>query len=597
MPKIGGGNIGGGTTTTGGALPWLVVNGTKVFEGAGGRQYRTTGWNNYVMKVAGGTTAQTMNATQRENFFAGLRPNSLVRVWFFAPVPPSYTWAQVLTELDAIVASAKKYGHRLIASLTGQAQAANDAFGGKTAAWYQARNWRTAVSGATSLEAWTKTVVARYANEPTVAIYDLCNEPNDTGGVFTADLTLYAQEMSGYVKGIAPNALTYMGVQYVSILGGQTQYQTVFANLDFCSSHFYDTTGHFTSKAGVVLAARALGKPLLIDEFGVWAKPFYGTPNDTDKDPNGLAAVDYEAQGRLTTTTMDAAFELPEVFGALLWSAMDSDATWIDTAGRFEPPNRAPASFAIRDARLNLPAGQLQDTVSSMQAWVDSVQGWRYAPGTLIGGPNSGVTIPNVIYDRGMNTNYRQATQANAPAAGRLTIGTTRYGTLQFTGASRYFHNLILTGPGTAHTLYAVVSPTAWPAAGAYGYILATNSTTAGFAVRINSAGLVELVLHGATPVVIGTSTIPLAVGRLWLVEVRWDAAGGTWRIRTNGSADATGNSVRTLASDIGLVGAEAAGTNGFTGHMLDLIKTGTSATPADQARFYAYFNSRYQLG
>jgi hypothetical protein len=283
MPRIGGGNIGGGTggTTTGGALPWLVVNGTKVFEGAGGRQYRTTGWNNYVMKVAGGTPAQTMNATQRENFFAGLRPNSLVRVWFFAPVPPSYTWAQVLTELDAIVASAKKYGHRLIASLTGQAQAANDAFGGKTAAWYQARNWRTAVSGATSLEAWTKTVVARYANEPTVAIYDLCNEPNDTGGVFTADLTLYAQEMSGYVKGIAPNALTYMGVQYVSILGGQTQYQTVFANLDFCSSHFYDTTGHFTSKAGVVLAARALGKPLLIDEFGVWAKPFYGSPKSS----------------------------------------------------------------------------------------------------------------------------------------------------------------------------------------------------------------------------------------------------------------------------------------------------------------------------
>jgi hypothetical protein len=564
----------------------LVVDGTIIRDGVGGPRFRSVGWNNYVMKVAGGTIAQTMSATQREAWMERIRPESLLRVWFYAPLI-TYTWDQVTTELDAIVASARKYGHRIIASLTDWAGNANDAFGAKSAGWFTSNTWRTSVAGSASLEAWARTLATRYANDPTVAAYDLINEPSDAGAAFTSSLTSFAQEIAAVIRTAAPSALVCMGTSSVSSVGGSTPYQTINAGLDFVCVHHYDAIGYFSSKSSAVVSARAMGKPLLVDEFGIWSKAFYGAFGDTDKDTNGLPAVNAAAQSILFESEIRTALDIPEVFGALVWSAMDSDASWYAGLGMYEPLTGGTTETVLRTIRIPEGRGQIGDIVASMQGWIDAVFTARYAPGTQIGGAASGSTILNLIYDR-LNTNYRQSTQANAPSAGRWA----GHPTLQFGGTHRFTHTAITTGSGSTHSLYAVIVPTAWP--GTSGYILAPSTATNGFSVRLNSSGIVELYRYGSGGSVIGTGTTPLTTNTMWVVEVRWDASSGGWRIRVNGVSDANGTSAQTLASDVASIGAEAGGTLGFTGHILELIKTGASATAQDQTRIYDYLARRW---
>lgn len=578
-------------TGTPNRVPWLTVDGIYIREGVGGPVYRTVGYNCYVMKAAGGTAAQTMNAAQRDAFFAGLRPNSLTRVWAYAPVGGTFTWAQVLAELDAIVASAKACGQRLIFALTGMGVAANDAFGGKDATWFTNHTWRTSVSGSTSLQAWTTTVVSRYKDEPTVSVWDIINEPLDTGAAFTADLVLYAQEVAGYVRAANPNALVYAGAMYPSAVGGVSAYQQFFAGLDFCSYHNYDATGYVSASSQAISVPVGMGKPILIDEFGVWAKFIYGTSSDTDKDTNGLPAVNFRAQERLVQGFLDAALAVPNVFGALIWSYMDSDASWYTGLGVYEPVNQSATHRVLRTHPLGEYGGMTSTKIATLTTWIDSRFTLRYPPGTQIGGPNTGATALNLIYDR-VSANYRQGTQTAAPSAAQdNTIG---YPTLLFAGAQS-FATTANTGAG-AHSLFAVVSPTALPTSGAFSYLVAPSSASAGFAVRLTSAGVVQLVNYAAgTPTVIGTGTTVLATtGKLYLLEVRWDAAGGGWRIRVNGNADANGTTAATLASDVMVVGAAPGQTAGFVGHILELMKFSSSVGAADQNRLYAYFQRKY---
>jgi len=577
------------------SMPWLVVDGSKVREGVNGPQFRATGFNSYVMKVAGGSTAQTMSATQRDRFFAGLRPKSLVRVWFFAPVLATYTEASVLAELDAIVASAKKYGHRIIGCLTSWTGSANDKFGAKNAAWFTTHAWRTSVTGANSYEVWLRTIAARYANEPTVCALDLFNEPQNQGGTFTSDLVLFAQENYATVKSLAPTTLVYIGAQGTSQLGGTTPYEQVFGALDFCATHDYSAIGLHRSTIPTVTSVRTLGKPLLIDEFSFWAKAYYGDPADVDVDVIGLPAVNYVGQGRMVESYLRSAFETVEVFGALSWSAMDSDGSWFTGAAAYEPPNDSPAVRTLRDMVIPEARGHLNDVIQggSLEGWVDAAFTVRYKPGTRIGGPASGTTLNNKIFDR-LGTEYRQATQANAPKASvwRSTTGRD-WPTMEFTGTSRFPHSEMLVGSTAAHSFYAVFVPTALPSAATFGYLIAPFTNVNGFAVRIRDDGKVE-VLRAGTVVSAGISASAVALNALYVLEARWDTASGAWSIRLNGNLEGSGTQTTTLADEIANIGADSAGANGFVGHLLEVFKTRTLTPSANQARLHSYLGRKY---
>ena len=146
---------------------WLVRNLSAIYVGSGGPRFRTTGYNCFVMRSAGGSTSQTMTATQRDAFMSSIRPGSLLRVWVFGAKANTYPDQTIFAEQDAIVADASKYGHRLIFVLADWSGQANDGTGPKNASWL------TSDAYAGTYQTWLDKIVSRYAGEPTVAIWDL----------------------------------------------------------------------------------------------------------------------------------------------------------------------------------------------------------------------------------------------------------------------------------------------------------------------------------------------------------------------------------------------------------------------------------------
>jgi hypothetical protein len=577
-------------------LPWLVVDGNVIREGAGGRAYRATGYNCYVGRSDGGADGQTLSAASRDQFFASLRANSLVRVWCFQPAA-GLTNAQALTQTDAIVASARTYGHRLILGVSDWYGSANDRDGPKNRAWFNAHAWR-AVTRANSLQTWAGTVAARYAAEPTVAIYDLMNEPSDEAAAFTADLLLYVREMSAAIKAAAPNALVYTGVGFPSDVGGQVPWQQIFQGLDFCAVHDYEATGYLDKARWALLYARNLGKPLIVDEFGVTAKGRYGAWSDTDKDSNGLPAVSWEAQARLVHEFLSSAMAVPDVFAALLWSWMDTDTGgWYTGAGQYEPVRQARTHQVIHDVD---PIGSrfAHDTVGNLSAWMAATHTLRYPPGTQIGGSATGASSLNFVYDRMQPEPYDVPIQAQAPFAAQTITppGLDTIPSLRFSGSNLYeASDCHLGGTGyNAQSFIAVIYPTA-VASGALHYLIAPTSGAA-FCVRINgTTSKVEVAKLGSAAQ--ASSTDPILLNQINVVEAAWNATAGAYQLRLNGRDQVSGTAAATtFAPDVALIGSLSGGRSGFIGHMIEFLVWARYNTEADWSRVRAYLRRKYRL-
>lgn len=570
------------------------MSGKYVLEGVNGTRYRATGYNSYVMRPDGGTVAQTMSAAQTQRFFSTLRPNSLCRIWAPMPVSADYTWAQAYAQMDVIVNAAQQYGHRLIFVLS-MWNDSSDGSGTKSQTWFNNHTWRTAVTGSASLQAWAEALATRYANNSTVAIYDLMNEPQDGSANFTTDLALFGTEMSGFIKAKNPNALVYIGVASRGSVGGAAQYQSVFTGLDFCAVHDYEQVGYPWSLQSVLPTARTLGKPVIIDEFGVWAKEQYGSQADSDKDTNGLAAVSFNGQAKLTEGLIRDAFAIDDVFGCLIWSEMDTDTGgWYDGLGRYEPVNQAP----VRDVIKNVPL-QSNDftasTVAGLDCWLESGFAYRLLPGTGIGG-----TSPvNNFYDRGINATVSQSTQANAPIA--MQGGPGGGASMYFKGTQRIALNFRVGGAAGAHqqhTFFCAFAPVGFHY-GSYHYLISSGSGGAGVALRINGTTRKVEMVQDATPpsgaTVVASSTSTVNLDQVNIIECGWDAVGGSYYLRLNNVQESSGTHTATLDDDGATLGCATGGTFGYFGHVLEFLHYGAALADYDAARVRGYL-SRYKV-
>jgi hypothetical protein len=656
------------------SLPWLVVSGQHVYEGASGPRYRPTGYNCYTWAQtydSGNPNAYTVSAASQDKFLSQCRPNSLFRVWGIAP-QTGYTWAQALGFMDSVVNLMTRYGHRVLFMLTNYNGTANDLYYGpagvgqaKTQAWfdgsgaysphgpqYVAANYDayTSTTGF-SFEDWARTVATRYASNPTVAGYDLMNEIQDYGGAYTAAIVSFASYMSNVIKTANPNALVYMGTQYPAAVGGNTQFESINSVLDFCSCHDYTTVGFPEKAIGSAICAQAINEPLLIDETGVWAKGQYGLPGATDLDPNGLPAVPWDVQAEMAGDYLNGSYAIDCVCGVLTWAAIDTDegteytvasvtlngttaatassfpnitrhmvvkgdyitpgtsvssvsggtvtlsaaATGSGTVtltfsgfynglGNFYPLNQSITRYTIRDQDTN-GVDFNYATIDNMNGWLDLNQSVKFAPGTQIGGPNSGTTTQNVLYDRWVGSglvSYRQSTASVAPTAeqGQVPGG---FPSLGFSG-TEWFSTAgawLMGGAGGVnqqHSFYAIICPTAFPTLGVEWLISSHGGS--GPSIYIDSSGYVSLVVSGyVKTLVIATSSVPLSLNTLHLVEVQWDAtATGTtgssesYAIYIDGVQVATGSATHTLPGT---------GVTAYIGGMSRVATTGgTSGSP-----------------
>jgi hypothetical protein len=571
----------------------LVIDGTIIREGqpvngVPGPAYKT--WGGYNICVVPNIYPSSMmldTQAKLDGFFSQCPPNQLHRLQAYAPGSGSgISWSTQMATLDRVVNSARKYGQRLVFRLTNWVQVGStphvaDAFDNKDATWWTSQTYKHSVSGSTSFEDWATQLAARYAADGTLTGIDLLNEPNDSSGSNTTAIASYVTYMSTAIKAVNPNVLVTMGINVAGNVGGQPQYQTIMAGADYCGLHNYNSRGFLTIADPIIVSARAIGKPYIIDEYGIFGRATYGTTADPDKDASGWTSVNFQAQGRLIERFIASTLALSDCAGTIYYSY---PGTQTDGLGHYEPPTGSLGRKVIREANPNGDEFSFDTLGSNVAAWLDGAQNFRYAPGASVA----------LWWQRHANNPNGTALTGAPPTAGRWD----KHATFQFSG-SQYIDQTPWLAGATTRTQFHVFVPTALPASGAYAYLSGPKTAIASGGVRINSAGQVEVVQvtgsgGSAAATVKSTSTNSVVLSQVNVLALSWDTSGGGLTIELNGVLTAATGKTATLVSGSARLGCGYDGANGFVGHLLEGIYEGVVETNTNIGLGTAYLARRY---
>ncbi|RKG74590.1 hypothetical protein D7W79_22485 [Corallococcus exercitus] len=227
-----------------------------------GAPYQMVGVDAFTLTGCGATPTDA----QLDAFFAGLRPNSLVRTWGFQP--------SGLARIQKVVAAAERYNQKLILSLADGRSYCGEWDGykgsdgsGKYPVWY-ASGYKT------NYLPWVRQVVTQFKNSAAVGMWELLNEPGDADN---ATIKAFFNDVSTTIKGIDPNHLVSSGAWAPWAYGGEAGFKDIHnvPNVDVGSLHEYDydyndgntiVSPHF---APALRAMDGLNKPLIIGETGI----------------------------------------------------------------------------------------------------------------------------------------------------------------------------------------------------------------------------------------------------------------------------------------------------------------------------------------
>lgn len=267
----------------------LYLNGAQHFFTGINAYSATTDWS---VNRGCGTMLPDLNT-----LFDAVPAGSLVRTWAFQALGfNKVTHTTDFSAIDRVVAAAKAHHDYLVFALSDQAGTCDDGHF-HDAAWYAGGYTRTyddngrGFATAMSYLKWVKTVVARYKNNHTVAIYEPVNEPeasNCNAGLTgsacfghntcpsnaTTVLRSFFDTVGRAIKAINPSALVSTGV-----IGG-TQcgiagpgFRTVTASKYVDIATFHDYTPAQPAMPSALLTritqAAGLAKSFLVDEAGI----------------------------------------------------------------------------------------------------------------------------------------------------------------------------------------------------------------------------------------------------------------------------------------------------------------------------------------
>src|SRR3954452_1551634 len=150
-----------------------------------GQAYRFTGVNAYELatywSVNAGCGAQ-LSDSELDAFFAGLRPDSVVRFWAFQALAVNKSSRTLdFTGIDRVFAAAERRGQRLLPVLGNQSGTCDDGHW-KDAAWFGGGYGGTYDDSGRGLQvmpysSWVTTVVNRYKGSPALGMWEALNEP------------------------------------------------------------------------------------------------------------------------------------------------------------------------------------------------------------------------------------------------------------------------------------------------------------------------------------------------------------------------------------------------------------------------------------
>lgn len=256
------------TPTSGSDSGFVTASGTNLM--LNGSVVKFIGYDAYGMEGCwNGAGGSAWTDTQLDTYFGSLPTDGLTRIW----APESYG----TSTLTNIVNQASKYHQHLVLSLgndDGACDPTADDPGqsGEPLSFYQG-GWKT------QYVAWVNKVVPLFANNPTVAMWEIANEPGQSTSVPTSTMESYLSGAAAAIKAVGPKQLVESGFNDTANAGGSVaDYEAVQSSPDLNVISFHDysfdfegkatLSGHFTDAQQ---AAKALNKPFIAGEVGVEA--------------------------------------------------------------------------------------------------------------------------------------------------------------------------------------------------------------------------------------------------------------------------------------------------------------------------------------
>lgn len=262
-----------------------------------GQPHRFTGINAFQLATDWSVNAGCgTQVAEMDEFFASLRPNSMVRFWAFQSMATNTrTGAPDFSAIDRVVQAAERNGQHLVLTLSNQSGTCDDAHW-RDQAWYDGgymRAWNDDGRNLAPLSYWDwmRTVVARYRTSPAVGIWELVNEPepsNCPGGArgdacyprltcppgANQSLRRFFDQVGGELKRIDPVhplASGVIGSGQCGMRDGGFSLVHASPAIDVATFHDY---GHDAEPVPQALGerlreAQALGKPLVDEEVGM----------------------------------------------------------------------------------------------------------------------------------------------------------------------------------------------------------------------------------------------------------------------------------------------------------------------------------------
>ncbi len=324
------------------AWPGALAVGTIGFVQRSGRALRVngepwtfTGFNDYELSQASGEArcGRSMSDSElgaRLDRIRAASGGNVVRTWFFQAIGGPGHWAG----LDRLVAMAKARDLRVIPALTNEWEDCEPPrpLGRHLLSWYRGGYATNGDGYALSFRDYAVAVAARYANEPTVAFWQLVNEAEaPTAGApagpvcdeaaASQALRSFADNMVAALRTVDTNHLVSLGTIGSGQCGaaGSADYRYVHGgNVDLCEYHDYGAAeAPMPGDRGNGLAARiadcgALAKPMFVGEAGLCSGPAAGACPGGAMTP-GERAHAFDAK---LTTALRAG-----VVGYVIWSA------------------------------------------------------------------------------------------------------------------------------------------------------------------------------------------------------------------------------------------------------------------------------------
>jgi hypothetical protein len=224
---------------------------------------------------------------------------NLVRVWFFQSEGGPGNW----TDFDTVISALKARGMRAIVTLANSASTCDEPNAPtlyKTLGWYQSGYMSPYGGYPLSFHDYAVDVAAHYANEPTVAFWQLVNEAQASGYDASGNLSCpnemdardalrtFSDTMAGAIRAVDPNHLVDLGTLTTGDCGiaNDADYTYVHAGLlGLCEFHDYGypASPMPAALAGIVSDCRNLQKPVYIGEAGI---PSDVAPDGTTPPPS-----------------------------------------------------------------------------------------------------------------------------------------------------------------------------------------------------------------------------------------------------------------------------------------------------------------------